>query len=472
VSLPIRARLTAWYAVLLAAIMVGLGAFIFLQLRSDLRDTIDRDTRASAGLIAQGYGAEGADEFFDVSQAVLPGSGSAAQVLDDRGRVLLTYGDAAAGRPLVPAGARAAALAGRRPVVDVTLGSGAEPAGRAVVASVRRHGRLRVVVAAESLREVEESVERVLILLLLAGPAALVATALGGWWLASKALRPVKRMTAQAAGIEIDRLHERIAVPRTVDEIGYLAVTLNAMLDRLERGVKDKHRLISDASHELRTPLAVMRSELDVSLRGDELTPAARAVLESAREEVDRLSRMVDNLLTLAQVDEGRLEILTARVPLNEAIQAAVRPLRPLAAAKQVRLVLDGETSDAHADPQRLHLALTNLIENAIKFAHPGGEVHVSVWRRRDEVGVTVTDDGPGIPPDARAHVFDRFYRADPARGRDIGGSGLGLAICREIASAHGGRVWVDSEEGEGSAFSLALPAVPAGADEDVSAPA
>src|SRR6185503_1432857 len=247
--------------------------------------------------------------------------------------------------------------------------------------------------------------------------------------------------------------------PRAQDEIGHLALTLNAMLDRLERGVDEKHRLITDASHELRTPLAAMRAELDVSLMGDDLSPAARDVLESTREEVDRMSRIVANLLTLARADEGKLELLTTDVDLSEAIEAAVRPLRPLADAKRLRLDVNGEHCQADADPQRLHQALTNFIENAIKFSEPGGEVSVSAWQRNGEVGVTVKDTGPGIPPDARAQVFDRFYRADPARGREGSGSGLGLSICREVADAHGGRVWVESEEGEGSSFSLALPA-------------
>jgi heavy metal sensor kinase len=456
-SLPIRARLTAWYALLLAAIMIALGTFLVLALESDLRATVDRDVRASAGPIAEAYADEGGPEFLDVSQAVLHGEGSAAQVLDRDGRVLLTYGNPVAFHAMVPAATIADALAGRSEVITVTPARHKQRF-RAIALPVPRLGRHVVVVVAESLHGVEESAERVLVLLLLAGPAALAATALGGWWLARKALRPVERMTSEADAIEIDRLHERIAVPRANDEIGHLAVTLNAMLDRLEHGIKDKHRLIADASHELRTPLAVMRSEIDVSLRGDELTPVAREVLESAREEVDSMSRMVDNLLTLAQVDEGRLQLLTAHVGLRHAIEAAARPLRPLAAAKDVRLELNGGAYEAQADPQRLHLALTNFIENAIKFAPPGGEVTVSAWRSADEVGITVTDDGPGIPAAARDHVFDRFYRVDRARGRDAGGSGLGLAICREIATAHGGRVWVDSEEGRGSAFTLALP--------------
>ncbi len=230
------------------------------------------------------------------------------------------------------------------------------------------------------------------------------------------------------------------------------------MLDRLERGVEEKHRLIADASHELRTPLAAMRAELDVSLMDEELSPASREVLVSTREEVDRMSRIVNNLLTLARVDEGRLELLRTEVDLGEAIVSAAGPLRALAEAKKLRLEVNGQHCEVLADPHRLHQALTNFIDNAIKFSEPGGEVTVTAWRRNGEAGVTVSDAGPGIPDEARAHVFDRFYRADPARGREGSGSGLGLSICREVADAHGGRVWVDSEEGKGSAFSLALP--------------
>jgi signal transduction histidine kinase len=198
-------------------------------------------------------------------------------------------------------------------------------------------------------------------------------------------------------------------------------------------------------------------------LRGDDLTESAQLVLESTLEEVERMSRTVDNLLTLARVDEGRLELLKSRIDIAEASEAAADPLAPLAAAKGLRFQAEGESCEVEADPQRLHQALTNFIENAIKYAQPGGEVTVTSWCREQECGVTVSDNGPGIPTDAREHIFDRFYRVDRARGRDGGGSGLGLAICLEIAKAHGGRVWVESEEGNGSAFTLALPRVDAG---------
>jgi heavy metal sensor kinase len=456
VSFPIRVRLTAWYAVLLAVIVTVLGAFLVLRLRSDLQAAIDRDVRNAAPMVALGYAAEGSEEFIEIAEKVLPRGGSAAQIVDSTGRVLLTYGNRIADSQMVPEDVRAGAL--RHGPRLVTIGGDDHPY-RAMVLGVQRLGNKQVVVVAESEDTVQRSVHRVLVLLLLAGPAALAMTALGGWWLARKALVPVQRMTSQAQDIGIDRLDERIAVPpHANDEIGQLAVTLNAMLDRLERGVDEKHRLIADASHELRTPLAVMRAELDVTLRGDDLSPDAREVLSSAREEIGRMSRTVDNLLTLAEVDEGRLGLLPARVEMREAIEAAARPLRPLAHAKHLRLEVDGQSSAAQADPQRLHQAITNFIENAIKYARPGGHVQATAWSTSREVGVTVSDDGPGIPADACAHIFDRFYRVDGSRGRDNGGSGLGLAICREIAGAHGGRVWVESVEGSGSAFTLALP--------------
>jgi len=456
--LPIRARLTAWYVVLLAAIIAGLGTFVVLAFRDDMQDAIDRDLRRSWTPIARDYADEGLEDFNDASRMVLP-RGAVSQVLDPEGRLLATWGDPPPQEPVTRDGVIGRELPDTGRVVSLTVGA-REGRFRALIAPVNRLGQRHTVIVAESLREVEQSVDRVLVLLLLAVPAALAATGFGGWWLARKALLPVERMTSQADRIGIDELGERIAVPRTADEIAHLAVTLNAMLDRLERGVADKQRLVADASHELRSPLAVMRAELDVSLRAG-VSARNRAVLVSVREEVDRMSRTVDNLLTLAQADEGQLELLTRRVRLLDVIDTALRALEPLAEAKGVTLELeeaDGAT-EIEADPERLHQALANLIENAIKFSAPGQAVRVAEWARGDEVGVTVGDRGPGIPADARERVFDRFFRVDQSRGRTVGGSGLGLAICREIAVAHGGHVWVESEEGRGSAFSLALPA-------------
>ena len=461
--LPIRVRLTAWYIAVLAAIIGVLGPFVVLQFRADMRAAVDRDVRRTWLPLARQYAAAGLQDYASYSATVMPRHG-ADQVFDSGGRLLASWGPPDIRGSIVPVRGRADALRGRARMMTVSLGTESEPY-RVLVAPVDRLGQRHVLAVAAPLQPVEDSVERVLALLLFTVPAALVAASLAGWWLARKALRPVDRMTSKAEQIGIDRLDERIGVPRGADELAHLAVTLNAMLDRLQQGVAEKQRFVAHASHDLRTPLAVMRAELDVHLRGA-LSASTRVVLESVREEVDRMSRTVDNLLTLAQADEGRLQVLTARVAVADAIEAAIRPLESAAAAKELDLEVSSELADpdagyVEADAYRLQQVLTNLVENAIKYTPPSGSVRVVSWQRADEVGVTVSDTGPGIPADALDSVFERFFRVDGARGRASGGSGLGLAICREIASAHGGRVWVESEEGKGSAFSVALPVAP-----------
>jgi heavy metal sensor kinase len=461
VRLPIRARLTVWYIAVLTAIIAGLGAFVVLQFRADMRATIDRDVRHTWRPLARQYAAGGLQDFAAYSDTVLPRDG-ADQVFDSGGRLLATWGDEVEHSLIASPEVRADAIAGHTRVVTVKLGVEGE-SFRAVVGPIDRLGQRQVLAVAEPFQPVEESVQRVLTLLLFTVPVALAGAAAGGWWLARKALRPVDRMTSKAEQIGIDRLGGRIAVPRGSDELAHLAVTLNAMLDRLQHGVEEKQRLVADASHDLRSPLAVMRAELDVSLRG-ELTPAARGVLVSVHEEVDRMSRTVDNLLTLAQADEGHLKLLTTPLLLRDRVRATIRALAPAATAKGLALeereALEAGRPDlVDADAQRVDQLLVNLIENAIKYTPSGGAVTVLTWRRDAEVGVTVSDTGPGIPPEDLDHVFDRFFRVDEARRRTSGGSGLGLAICREIVEAHGGRIWVESEAGRGSAFSLALPA-------------
>jgi heavy metal sensor kinase len=458
-SAPIRLRLTAWYVLLLAAVLVALGAFVITRLRSDLVASADSSLRGAASQIAQGWEAEGAKDFLDVAHTVLPGPtrhGSGAQVLDSAGPVAVSAGDPLMDAPLISGGQLASALSGRE--VRFSLRGGAPPEHlRAIAIPVRRHGRRQALVVTESLAAADHAVHRLLVLGLLGGAGALALVALGGWWVARRALAPVERMTSRADRIGIEDLAERIPVPRWRDELGHLARTLNAMLARLERGVRARERLIGDVSHELRAPLAAIRSELEVSLRHDALDGPARGAVASARQETVRMSRIVENLLTLARLDEGGVELLIGSHDLGEIATEAAMSYRQAAESAGVTLTVTG-SAGVRCDRDRLGQVIGNLIDNAISFAPPGSEVGVHVYSDRGEVGVRVSDEGPGVPPEDAERIFERFARRDPARSR-AGGAGLGLAICREIVSAHGGRIWVQKLRSSGSTFVVALPA-------------
>ena len=456
--LSFRARLTAWYVGVLAAIIAVLAVFVAVQLRSELEQRVESSLEADAAQLARAY-PQGRGEFVDVSASLLhalPQGPAASQVLNGSGHVVVAYGREAH-RPMVAAEQIRHALGAGNFFTTRTLAPTGQSFRLWVGDVTAGHGN-RVLVVGQSIRSVEDSVASVTFLLVVGGFAALVAAGVGGWWLARRALRPVGQMAEAADRIGIDRIHERLSEPKREDELGRLGRTLNRMLERIERGVHEKRRLVADASHELRTPLAVMRSELDVTLLDQRLDPAARAVLESAREEIDRMTRIVENLLTLARVDEGGLKLLPTPVNLRDVAASALEPLRQGAAARGVEIKLAEGKAVAVADADLVRQVVTNLLDNALKYSDQGSEVEVRVWSHDSRAGLTVKDSGPGIPEEARPRIFDRFYRVDASRNRSSGGSGLGLSISREIVRAHGGRIWVESAEGGGSSFSFEVP--------------
>jgi heavy metal sensor kinase len=459
VRLPIRTRLTAWYVLLLALVIGALGAFVVVRLRADMTADFDRSLRSAATQIRRGYERGGPVEFYSLSatvRRVLPAD-SGSQLVTPSGRLARSSGGDLPRAPLLSESQRRSVLAGSQILYRTHGPTDSEPF-RVFATAVTRGRQRDVLIIASSLEGIDAAVHRVLVLLLIAGPAALIAVAAGGWWLARAALRPVERLTRQAERIEVDRLGERVPVPGTSDEIAHLASTLNRMLERLSRGVEDKRRLVADASHELRTPLSVMRSELDVTLAYGDLSPEARAALASTREEVERMTRTVENLLTLARADEGRLELLRRPFSLRDVVDEVAAALGPVAAEKGVTLTAAGDDVTVNADRERVRQLVANLVDNAVKYSSPGSAVRVDIRPADGEAELRVADDGVGIPAASLPHVFERFYRVDSARVRESGGSGLGLAISQEIAAAHGGRVRVDSEEGRGSRFSVTLP--------------
>nr|MDP9328587.1 HAMP domain-containing protein [Actinomycetota bacterium] len=361
-SLPIRTRLTLWYVGLLALVFLVLGGFLTLRLHASLLGGLDESLATRAAQISLGLqnGCEG--EFQDVSDASLvglPQGESGAQLLNPQGKVLETTGDPAAEQPLLSAQQIATAIAGSTVRQTARRGSDEEEF-RMLAVTLPSKTCPGVIVVATSTDEVRRSVREPLVQLSIGMPLALLVAGLGGWWLAGRALAPVARIAREADTIGIERLEERIEVPPALDEIQRLAVTLNAMLDRLERGVEDKRRFAADASHELRTPLAVMRAELDVSLRDADLSPSAREALESAQEEVERMRSIVENLLTLARADDGSLELLRTSIDLAEVTADVARNAATLARPKGITIVTEGPSITVRGDRARIEQVVMN----------------------------------------------------------------------------------------------------------------
>ena len=290
----------------------------------------------------------------------------------------------------------------------------------------------------------------------------LLLASFGGFFLARKSLGPVAIMNRQTQRISVENLSSRLDITNPRDELGSLATTINELLDRLEHSFKEQQRFIADASHELRTPLAVLRGESEVALDKPRTIREYEQSLILVREEAERLSRIVEDLFVLArQPVEGSPALLKQPLSLNDVISDCARAAQVLANQKGVQLTTQ-TVPDAvvlNGDEDLLKRMVLNLLDNAVKFTPSGGEVSVTLSRQNGHARITVADTGVGIPKVAQPYVFDRFYRVDKARSRELGGAGLGLSIVSWIAAVHEGKVTVSSEPDQGSTFIVELPA-------------
>jgi heavy metal sensor kinase len=295
-------------------------------------------------------------------------------------------------------------------------------------------------------------------LLLFLIPAVLTVSCLGGYWLSSRALRPVDEITTVARSIGVQNLSQRIAVPRTGDEIERMARTWNEVLARLETSVKRIRQFTSDASHELRTPLALIRATAELALRRDRDPEDYRASLRQIEQDAGRMTGLTESLLALARADADALEMTMQPTDLNELARSVVGQSGAVASDTgiAVRAVTPDHPVEAPADASGIRRILLILLDNALKHTPRGGAITVSVANHGRAVTLSVEDTGEGIHPDALPHIFERFFRADPARGSS--GFGLGLSIAQAIAQAHGTAIEVASTPGVGSRFCISLP--------------
>jgi heavy metal sensor kinase len=460
----IRFRLTVWYAGLLTALLALFGVFIYFTLERFLERSLTETLAKDARTIGQSW-------VFDINQS---GPGYVAAEIEEHfapsitGRfVRITRG--ADGSVLYhsaapESGAFDPSLIGPGRF-DASQSSREEhlPDGKELLIFnlpfTDRSGNQYLIETGAPYDQVERVLRGLLISLGVAFPLIVGAAMGGGYLLMRNALRPMDEIATTAERITSRNLNERLPVVATGDEVERLSVSLNRMMERLEEAFHHISRFSAEAAHEMRTPLAIIRGELENALQSPGLTEELRETIGSALEEAERLSRIVEQLLEMSRLEAGETLVERTRFDFADMTRTTVDQMRLLAEEKNLQLRFETtKPVDIDGDPLRLKQIVVNLVDNAIKYTPPGGSVSVSTYPQDGRVVLEVADTGIGIPKDATSQIFDRFFRVDKARSRQLGGTGLGLAIVKSICTAYNGSVTVKSAEGTGAVFRVELP--------------
>ena len=449
-ELPIRARLAIVCAALVGALVLGLGTLVYLRLEADLRAAADDGLlpRATAVVEEPPSGPTLAIDPSDVGDIF-------SQVLARDGTVLATTPGLGPG-PVVPT-TGLGVLDGTR-YFDTVVHLTDEPLVTRVLEMPTADDR--VVVVGVAFDDQREALDRLLVLLGLAGLVAILLAGAVGWVVAGAALRPVERMRVEVDAVSGSEPGRRLRLPRGRDELAALGVSLNRMLHRLEAAVERERRFVADASHELRTPLANLKAELDLALHRARSPSELVEALRSASEETDRLSQLAEDLLLLASADGGPLPIRLEDVDVSSLVRETVGSFE--GRAKSLGLVLEASVEagvHARIDGVRIRQAVGNLIDNALRQTPAGGRVTVEMLARTGILSIAVADTGVGFETDYLPRAFEAFSRADESRSRAAGGAGLGLAIVRAIAEAHRGSVEARNRDEGGALVVLRVPA-------------
>jgi two-component system OmpR family sensor kinase len=451
--LSIRARLTVVFATALTLVLALAGLFVYLRVSSELTGSIDDGLQSRANDLTALIG-DSRNRAPELSGGLFESEDGFSQILRPDGRVVASTLAPETNAAVEPALVRRAAR--EQVLLDERQVPGIEGAARILARPASSADGPVVVVAGASIQDRRETLAEIAGAFAIGAPLALLIASGLGYLLAARAIAPVEAMRRRAAEVTLQRSGERLPLPAARDEVHRLGETLNTMLDRIEASLERERAFVADASHELRTPLAVLRAELDLADRPDRTREELKEALRSASEEVDRLSRLADDLLVMARSDQGRLPINPERIGLQDLLER-VRDRFARRAGESARgIAVDASPGlKADLDVLRMEQALGNLIDNALR--HGGGEVRLSARQRDGLVLVEVSDEGPGFPDGFEGEAFGRFARAD--EGRTGGGAGLGLAIVRAIAQAHGGGVTVAASGASATTLRISLPA-------------
>jgi heavy metal sensor kinase len=459
-------RLALSYILLLAGAMVvftsGTAAVVFFQMRAQLAHFAVQDIETVEGLLAltRDGKLKVRDDYHNHPES--------KQILEHYLEVLTPDGTVLyRNERLQNRSLGGASLAGEG-IGGYSQRSATLSDGTRVVLVSRRHsveGTVLLIRLAHSEEPIWHALGEFLAAAALLFPLMMAAAALAGYRMSRRILEPVQLMASRAGEITSSRLHERLPVNGSGDELDHLAQVFNQTLTRLDESFRQLRQFTSDASHELRTPLASIRSVGEVGLARDGTREEYRELVGSMLEEVNRLTRLIDELLMISRGDAGAIRLNFSVTGAFDLARETVTLLEPLAEEKQQRLILSGDESAAIlADPVFLRQALINILHNAIKYSPPGSATTVRVARENPQsVSISVHDAGPGIAPEHTARIFDRFYRVDQGRSRDAGGFGLGLSIAQWAVEAHQGVISVSGAADEGSTFRITLPGAPNG---------
>ncbi len=462
----LRMRLTLWYGTSLALILIVFAVVVYGVTARELNDQVDRSLEESATVAVRSLLEGGLGPFIQFED--LSDKFPELAVVDKFFQILSPTGLTNIRSPNIKSrdiplteDQLLHAKAGNTRTESVRY-PGEPPLRMISVPIILNDTLVNIVRVGTSLQPVEDTLKRLLFVLLVSLPVAVIVSLAGGWFLAGRALRPVENITQAARRIAGGDLSQRLTAPPSPDEIGRLAATFNDMIARLDASFRQVRQFGTDASHELRTPLTVLKGETELALRRPRAAEDYRLVLESSLEEIDRMSRIVDELFFLSRADLGEVNLESLPVRLDALVDDLYRQASLLGQDTNVQVLLGSiAPCTVQGDELRLRQLLLNLADNAIKYSRVGGKVELSLTCEGQLAGLSVTDHGIGISPEALPRIFDRFYRSDTARVHAKSGTGLGLSICQWITEAHRGRIDVQSIPGHGSTFTLTLPTVP-----------